>query len=191
MTGGKLTYYFNFIVLALTFAFIATKLITESFRSLDLILFSIFIILSMLSLIGIGEEKRWSWFLLMILFAFLIAYTVGLFVLAGSMTVFILIVINIIAFIFSTLSIKSNIEVPVPSVDKTEQLKKELADLVEEKRALEQEFDELKEEQLIYSPSSKYYHAESCEWAKRIKNRKVITEAEAKELKLKKHNCLK
>jgi len=56
---------------------------------------------------------------------------------------------------------------------------------------LEQEFDELKEDQLIYSPSSKYYHAESCEWAKRIKNKKVITETEAKELKLKKHNCLK
>lgn len=191
MNGGKSAYYFNFIVLALTFAFVATKLIIAAFNSLDLILFSVFIILSMLALIGIGEDKRWANFLLMILFAFLIAYSVGLFVLWNSMAVFILIVLNIIAFIVSTFSIRTEIVPPVPQVNKTMQLKKELAELVEEKRALEQEFDELKEEQLIYSPTSKYYHAESCEWAKRIKNKKIITEQEAKELKLKKHNCLK
>lgn len=191
MNGGKSAYYFNFIVLALTFAFVATKLIIAAFNSLDLILFSVFIILSMLALIGICEYKRWANFLLMILFAFLIAYSVGLFVLGNSMAVFILIVLNIIAFIVSTFSIRTEIVPPVPQVNKTMQLKKELAELVEEKRALEQEFDELKEEQLIYSPTSKYYHAESCEWAKRIKNKKIITEQEAKELKLKKHNCLK
>ncbi len=205
MAVGKLNYYFNFVVLALTFAFIAVRLITESFKSLDLILFSLFIILSMFSLIGIGEKKRWAWVLLMVLFAFLIAYTVGLFFLESSMSIFILIVINIIAFIVSTLSISTKTDLPVPpSVDvpknsfdkadssnKTDKLKKELAELVKEKRVLEQEFDELKEEQLVYSPSSKYYHSESCEWAKRIKNKKVITEQEAKKLKLKKHNCLK
>ena len=180
MVRGNFSYFFIFLVFILTFSFIAVNFIINFFSSLELILFSLFIIIAMLILIGTGEDDKNYWFLAIILFAFLINYLFFLFLTSKTITIFILIIVNIIAFIISLFAIgnaKSRSK-PVEE-DRTKKLKEKLSEIIQEERA-----------KFIYSERGKIYHKKECPVAKRIKNKKFIDKEQAKNLKLKKHNCV-
>ncbi len=114
----------------------------NSIQTLDLALFSLFIILSMLALINC--KNKFGWFLSTILFAFLISYMTLMFINGETLIRFILIVLNVLAFLFSVLAVgRINNSGKNHKLDETVLLKKELAELAEERKAAEQEFSNM------------------------------------------------
>tara|TARA_Y100000310_G_C20456408_1_gene703286 strand:+ start:427 stop:843 length:417 start_codon:yes stop_codon:yes gene_type:complete len=122
-----------FIAYVLFFAYVAYGFIQDGFSTGDLALFSLFIILSMVALIGIGNDSRASWLLSIVLFAFLLNYMIFLFLQATTVVRFILILVMVVAFIGSIVAIGKQDE---PDIE----------DLDEERVSTEKAFNELKDE---------------------------------------------
>lgn len=154
---GILAYTFSFLTFVITFAYIALRLITGPFSSADIVIFSVFIILSMVALIGMGENNKVAWMLSVLLFAFLINYLIASFLKGETIVQFLLVVLNIIAFILSIISVgdmalfgkKKKHKIEIIKEDRTERLKKELAELVKEKNELEKDFESMKSSVVI------------------------------------------
>jgi hypothetical protein len=104
------------IMATLVLSFIGTIFLEskmEQYAVLELVIIVVGILLSIIALIGIAAESRWSWPFATILFSLLLANAVFLFVNVPAFVTFVLlIIVNIFGMLVSVLSINDS----VPSV---------------------------------------------------------------------------
>ncbi len=105
MGFGRLLVIMAVLVLNLVgMIFLETKM--SEYAVLELVIIVVAILLSILALIGIAAESRWSWAFTTILFSLLLANCVFLFATVGAFVTFVLmIVVNIFGLLVSVLSI--------------------------------------------------------------------------------------
>ena len=87
--------------------FLETKM--EQYAAVELVIIVVAILLSVIALIGIAAESRWSWPFVTILFALMLANAVFLFVTVGAFVTFVLmLIVNIFGMLVSVLSIEDS-----------------------------------------------------------------------------------
>ncbi len=108
MGFGRLLIIMGVLVLNFIGAiFLETKM-TE-YAALELVIIVVAILLSVIALIGIAAESRWSWAFVTILFALMLANSVFLFVTVGAFVTFVLmLIVNIFGMLVSVLSIEDS-----------------------------------------------------------------------------------
>lgn len=97
------------IIATLVMSFIGTIFLESKmgqFAALELVIIVVAILLSIIALIGIAAESRWSWPFATILFSLMLANAVFLFVNVPALITFVLlIIVNIFGMLVSVLSI--------------------------------------------------------------------------------------
>jgi hypothetical protein len=97
------------IIATLVMSFIGTIFLEskmEQFAVLELVIIVVAILLSIIALIGVAAESRWSWPFATILFSLMLANAVFLFVNVPALITFVLlIIVNIFGMLVSVLSI--------------------------------------------------------------------------------------
>jgi hypothetical protein len=100
------------IIATLVMSFIGTIFLEskmEQFAVLELVIIVVAILLSIIALIGIAAESRWSWAFATILFSLMLANSVFLFVNVPALITFVLlIIVNIFGMLVSVLSIEDS-----------------------------------------------------------------------------------
>ncbi|MEM4246706.1 MAG: hypothetical protein QXF14_00060 [Candidatus Woesearchaeota archaeon] len=85
----------------------------SEYATLELVIIVVGILLSILALIGIAAESRWSWPFSTVLFSLFLANAVFLFVTVGAFVTFVLLlIVNIIGLLVSVLSIEDVVKEP-------------------------------------------------------------------------------
>jgi uncharacterized membrane protein len=140
---GAAAYYYIFISFVLTFLYIAVRMIAGISHSFEPVVFSLLVLASMAVLIGLGENRKWAFFGSVLLFAFLVNYLVFLLLEAVSVTLVLLVVVNLIAFVVSIVGSAWSDYPKINENERTSLLKKELAELVEEKKVLENDLKKI------------------------------------------------
>ncbi len=108
MGFGRLLVIMGVLVLNFIGAiFLETKM--DQYAALELVIIVVSILLSVIALIGIAAESRWSWAFVTILFALMLANAVFLFVTVGAFVTFVLmLIVNIFGMLVSVLSIEDS-----------------------------------------------------------------------------------
>ncbi len=130
-----------FITYALSFVYMLITTLEQAITSSDLVIFALFSILAMVSLIMVGNDRKEGYILSMIIFAFTISYMLFLFVQSATITRFVLIVLQVISFI---VCVFAGTVKRVSSYEFTAEYEPEMKTLQEEKISTEAAFDKLR-----------------------------------------------
>ena len=130
-----------FVTYALSFVYMLLTTLQHAITSSDLVIFTLFTLLSMIALVFVGNDRKGGYVLSMIILAFMLSYFVFLFVEAATIVRFGLIVLQVISFIVCVFAGTVN---RVSSYEFTTEYQPEMKQLQEEKISTEQAFEKLR-----------------------------------------------